>query len=437
MLIDDAYINAKYKQIKFLGEGGFGKVILAKDKNTNEHFAIKYIDFERLDEDDQDKVIQEGQLLHKFKHENIIRFKEFQNDDYRAIIVMEYVKGGDLDKKIKEQRKIGPFKEEIIISWFLELCNAIKYCHQKHTLHRDLKPLNIFLTKDNHIKLGDFGISKVLRSIKDKTNTKIGSFYYMSPEVLKGEEYSYSCDIWSLGIVLYELCLLKHPLSALEQNLAYIFITEGKLGKIDKNCKKMYSEETCDLIKKILVTNPDERPSIDEIIKECEDILYKLRHKKHYYNNRLYKLSIFNKSSKPEFTKELDKNFGEKPDGKYIIQINDEVKKFHIINGERVYDYTKKNKNEETSKNNCINVIPEKNDESFEDNDELKKTITRITQEGFGLFIKNKKEEPCKVKYDPFFYNLFSNKENNNNSNKKNRGRVCRNSEKKIVKKND
>ena len=181
MLIDDAYINAKYKQINFLGEGGFGKVILAKDKNTNEHFAIKYIDFERLDEDDQDKVIQEGHLLHKFKHENIIRFKEFQNDDYRAIIVMEYVKGGDLDKKIKEQRKIGPFKEEIIISWFLELCNAIKYCHQKHTLHRDLKPLNIFLTKYNHIKLGDFGISKVLRSIKDKTNTKIGSFYYMSP----------------------------------------------------------------------------------------------------------------------------------------------------------------------------------------------------------------------------------------------------------------
>ena len=105
---------------------------------------------------------------------------------------MEFAEGGDLSKRINEQKEIVPFKEEIIIAWFLELCNAVKYCQERHTLHRDLKPLNIFLTKDDHIKLVDFGISKILNSTKEFANTQIGS-----SEVKKGENYSYSCDIWS------------------------------------------------------------------------------------------------------------------------------------------------------------------------------------------------------------------------------------------------
>ena len=126
---------------------------------------------------------------------------------------MENAEGGDLDNKIKQQRKKGYFSEERIITWFLEICQAIKYIHDKQILHRDLKPKNIFLTKNEVIKLGDFGISKVLNSMEDKTNTYAGTYLYMSPEVIKdNESYSFSCDIWSLGIILYELCTLKHPL---------------------------------------------------------------------------------------------------------------------------------------------------------------------------------------------------------------------------------
>ena len=127
---------------------------------------------------------------------------------------MEFAKGGDLKKRIEEQEKIGPFKEEIILTWFLELCIVIKYIHQCHIIHRDLKPQNIFLTEDNQIRLGDFGVSKILKSTADKgAFTIIGTYYYMSPELISGKEYSYSCDIWSLGMILYELCLLKNPLS--------------------------------------------------------------------------------------------------------------------------------------------------------------------------------------------------------------------------------
>ena len=210
---------------------------------------------------------------------------------------MEYAEEGDLDKKIKEQMLIGPFKEEKIIAWFLELCEVIKYLHQCHILHRDLKPLNIFLTIDNHIKLGDFGISKVLNSSKDLINSQVGTLFYMSPEVVNGDDYSYSCDIWSLGIILFELCLLKNPLIHLnDKNKIKSYILCGDFEVLIKKIRKKYLERICNLIQKILVKNPDERPTIDEIIKECEEILYDLKNKKLYYNNnnQSFNLILFN-----------------------------------------------------------------------------------------------------------------------------------------------
>ena len=183
--IEDDFINCKYNQINFLGEGTYGKVILSEDKITKSKVAIKYIDFTKLHERVKDKIIQEGQILFKITHKNITTFENFFYNKSRAILIMEYAEGGDLHNKIEEQKLIGPFKEKTIISWFLELCEAIKYLHQHHILHRDLKPLNIFFTKDNHIKVGDFGLSKVLNSTKDLTGTKsIGTYIYMSPEVL-------------------------------------------------------------------------------------------------------------------------------------------------------------------------------------------------------------------------------------------------------------
>ena len=419
-MIEDDFINYKYEQIKVLGEGGYGKVILAENKNTKKKVAIKCVKFQKMDEYDKNKIVQEGQILFKFIHENIIKFEEFSYNNSRAILIMEFAEGGDLNKRINEQKKIGPFKEEIIITWFLELCNVVKYCHEHLTLHRDLKPLNIFLTKDDHIKLGDFGISAILNSTKDFAETPIGTDYYMSPEVIKGDRYSYSCDIWSLGIILNELCLLENPLSHIKiRRDLYYFIQNNDVAKIDQNCEKNYSEETCNLIKKILVKNPYERPTIDQIIQECKQILCNLQNLKTYYNNRIYKITVYNDDSEIEFTKKLNRYFGGgMPDGKYIIEINNDAKKFHIINGNRVYDCTKrinyirKNSVDNYQKKSNENQIQKQNDISLfvlgvdkpQDNnkveDELQETIFRITHEGFNLFNKGRKkrEESCNNK---------------------------------------
>ena len=224
-MIEDDYINYKYNVTKSLGEGGFGKVFLAENKKTNSQVAIKYLNLKKMGEYGRDKIVQEGQILFKFNHKNIIKFEDFTYNNSRAILIMEFAKGGDLKKRIEEQEKIGPFKEETILTWFEELCIVIKYIHQCHIIHRDLKPQNIFLTEDNHIKLGDFGVSKVLKSTADKGHfTVMGTYYYMSPELISGKEYSYSCDIWSLGMILYELCLLKNPLSHIKTFQKYIIL---------------------------------------------------------------------------------------------------------------------------------------------------------------------------------------------------------------------
>ena len=332
-MIEDEFINCRYNQIKSLGEGSYGKVILYEDKITKSKVAVKYIDFYNMLEYEKDKILQEGQILFKVNHKNIIRFENFFFNKLRAILIMEYAEGGDLDKKIKSQIIVGyPFKEEKIISWFLELCEVIKYLHKNHILHRDLKPLNIFLTIDNHIKLGDFGISKILISTNDLTTAPVGTLIYMSPEVIKEEQYSYSCDIWSLGIILFELCLLKNPL--IEQKTIKEYILYGDFENLinEKNIRKDYSEKTCDLIKKILVKNPNERPTIDKIIQECKDILFDLKNKipnyyldtelgKTVYNITQEGFKIFNNNNEFKATKR-DAPPPKKSDLKYVAHNN-------------------------------------------------------------------------------------------------------------------
>ena len=308
----------------------------------------------------------------------------------RAILIMEYAEGGDLDKKIKDQMLIGPFKEEKIITWFLELCQVIKYLHQDHhVLHRDLKPQNIFLTIDNHIKLGDFGISKVLNSSRDLASTPIGTIYYMSPESVKGCTYSYSSDIWSLGIILYELCLLKNPLIHLKSTKEIIlFIVQGNFEELIKKVReKNYSKRTCDLIQQILVKDPNKRPTIDKIIQECLNILYDLKNNNIHNNNQLlYSLVVFNSqiNLNPLIESKKDRNI-------FLPNIENKNnnnlfrKKLPPIKVESPYEDFDKSTNEKR----------------------IREALDKIKKEGFQVFTKinkNIKFNPSHIKYRESYY---------------------------------
>lgn len=100
------------------------------------------------------------------------------------------------------------FPEELVLSWFTQICLALKHCHDRKILHRDLKSQNIFLTKRNIVKLGDFGIARVLSNTKSIAKTVVGTPYYLSPEIIESSPYSFKSDVWSLGVLLYEMCAL-------------------------------------------------------------------------------------------------------------------------------------------------------------------------------------------------------------------------------------
>ena len=106
------------------------------------------------------------------------------------------------------------FSEGVILNWFLQTCMALMYIHQKKILHRDIKTQNIFLTSNGTIKLGDFGISKILENSITQAKTTVGTPYYLSPEACQNQNYNSKSDVWALGCVLYELCTLKHAFDA-------------------------------------------------------------------------------------------------------------------------------------------------------------------------------------------------------------------------------
>ncbi len=177
---------------------------------------------------------------------------------------MDYANGGDLSNKIKNQRKKGKyFSENQILDYFTQICLAIKHIHDRKILHRDIKSQNIFLMKNNRVKLGDFGIAKCLNGTFEKAKTLIGTPYYLSPEIINDKPYDYKSDIWSLGILLYEMCALKMPFEGNNMPQLYMKISTGNYSPLSK----VFSQDLRNLVNSMLNVNSFKRPSIGEILR--------------------------------------------------------------------------------------------------------------------------------------------------------------------------
>ena len=244
-----------------------------------------------MKEDSKKQIYNEASIMKKLLHPNVISFKDVFKDtklDY-FYIVMEYANDGDLSKKIKTQKNkiIGEkyFSEEKIMQYFYQICRGLQYIHSKNIIHRDIKSQNIFLMKNGKIKIGDFGIAKALTNTKNNATTIIGTPYYFSPEIINGEPYNYKTDIWSLGVVLYEMCCLKLPFES--NNIAQLSIKIMK-GKYDP-IPNRYSKNMANLIKNMLNIDQKLRPNINEVLQS--PLL------KNYHNNKYANKSSKNLSS--------------------------------------------------------------------------------------------------------------------------------------------
>ena len=256
----------KYEIGRVIGKGSFGSVHLARHRVDRSQFVVKKISLSRAPKSERESARREVRLLSLLKHPNIIGYKESWMDRTGTLnIVMEYASGGDLYGRIKKQasqRAGRHFSERKIVDWLVQLCLALQYIHQSKVLHRDLKTQNVFLTKNDVIKLGDFGIARNLEGTLEMANTQIGTPYYMSPEVVQSRPYDYKSDIWSLGCVLHEMCTLKHAFTANDLRALVFKILKNEAPPIPG----IYSPDLQRLITACLDKDPENRPTIDEIL---------------------------------------------------------------------------------------------------------------------------------------------------------------------------
>ena len=258
-------MSSKYKVKKLLGEGSFGKAFLCSRDSDEDLCVIKQIKVEDMTKQEKDDVINESTILSKLDHPNIIKFFEFFESSKPKLtfnIVTEYADGGDLSEKIKEQNKT-PFKESDILDYFTQICLALKHIHEKKIIHRDLKSGNVFLMKSGLVKLGDFGIAKTFKNTMDKAKTMVGTPYYLSPEIIQGKPYDNKSDIWSLGVLLYEMMTFKMPFEANTLPMLSMKIMRGNYTPPSS----MYTKDLREIVSKCLMVDPSRRPSIREILK--------------------------------------------------------------------------------------------------------------------------------------------------------------------------
>lgn len=250
--------------IKVLGEGSFGKCYLVECASDKSRCVIKQIDIKHMSPQEKDETVREALILQNLRHPNIISFRDaYTTKKQKLCIVMDFADGGDLQTRIRE-RNGRPFTEDQVIDWFAQICLAMKHVHDRKILHRDLKSQNIFLTKTGRVKLGDFGIAKVLNATMDNAKTMVGTPYYLSPEIIENRPYSFKSDIWSLGVLLYELCCLKPPFDASSLHFLALKIVKGKYPPVPRQ----YSQPLRSLIDRLLKIDPEQRPKIHQILKE-------------------------------------------------------------------------------------------------------------------------------------------------------------------------
>lgn len=250
--------------IKQLGKGAFASVFLVRRKEDNNIYALKRVTIDKLNKKELDNSLNEVRILASIKHVNIIGYKEafFDEQSKTLNIVMEYADDGDLNSKIAKGRKAKYFfPENLIWSYAIQMVRGLKALHDCSIMHRDLKSANIFLMKNGICKLGDLNVSKVVKMGLLRTQT--GTPYYASPEVWNDRPYSYKSDLWSIGVIVYELCTLFPPFRGMNMDDLYKNVCKGKYTEINR---KIYSKDLANMVRMLLQVDAKKRPSCEEFL---------------------------------------------------------------------------------------------------------------------------------------------------------------------------
>lgn len=241
-----------FQFLKMLGKGTFGKVILCKEKSTNQLYAIKILKKAVIiQKDEVAHTLTENRVLQTTKHPFLTQLKySFQTPD-RLCFVMEYVNGGELFFHLSRERV---FSEERTKFYGAEIISALGYLHSINIVYRDLKLENLLLDKDGHIKIADFGLCKEEMFFGASTKTFCGTPEYLAPEVLEDNDYGRAVDWWGTGVVMYEMMCGRLPFYNRDHDVLFELILLQQV-----KFPRTLSDDAKSLLGGMLIKNPKER----------------------------------------------------------------------------------------------------------------------------------------------------------------------------------
>ena len=393
------YVTDYSKEAITIGRGGYGKLYLARNKKDNKEYAIKYVSKKKMKSLGVEPSIIKREIdIHiRITHPRIIKLYSYLEDRHNFYLAMEYAPKGNLYQLI--QQKKGMCENEAFY-YFIQVASAIHFLHINGYAHRDIKPENILIDKNGGIKLCDFGWC--VNVAKGERITFCGTYEYMAPEMINDEFYDMGIDLWSLGVLLYEMIHGYSPFRA------HYFVKDAKsaMTEIFINIKnnnytinKDISDECIDLIDKLLTTDTKKRIKIGELFLHP----WVVNKEKEYFPSfkRIKEININNHNNNYDnnYKNNYDNNYNSNYNKNYNNTFSNRIRE-KDINCMKSSEIAK-NKNKENGKDIYESEINDNKENKRIANIELEKQYNKTN---YPMHVKNKS------------YCLVTNKSNSNNN---------------------
>ena len=375
-------ISSKYEIIQEIGRGAFSIVYKVKSKEDNNIYCLKKINMKKTNDKEN-----EIKILSNLDHPNLIKFFYSYSNEEGIYIIMEFCEYGDLFSLLQSVKKKKVYvNEEIIWNVAIQTLLGLEYLHSKQIIHRDIKLLNLFMTKDKKIKIGDMGMSKHVEE-GEMIMSRVGTPLYIAPELVKKEKYDYKIDIWSFGCSLYHLAKTSPPFN--DENL--IKLGNSIINEEPMHLPSCYSQKLYEFILVLMTKNKNKRPSATEALKLIpEQIKDKLEGKtKEKNKDNFYKNN--NNNNNKNRRKTIDE------DSLSNKNINESKNDINNNNDSKILLSNK--------------LIVVKNNENLNDNLNINKGL--VSGQTFYKFFKNNPDRKKSNKY----FGINNSEINNNNNN--------------------